>query len=175
VKSIFIVSLVSLLACASSNVQTDYDRSAAFNTLRTYQWLKQESVVSTMGYEDVDNSSIAQAVKTSADDLLKDKGFRLIENDNSDFLITYYAGLKQRVNVNEYGYSYGEWQSGLYDRNKNVQAYQEGLLMIDIILESSKELIWRGWLTGIVEEPSSAAQKIKNAVKEILDEFPPEN
>jgi len=163
------------LVCASSKVQTDYDKSAAYNTFKTYQWLKQESVVSTMGYEDVDNSSISQTVQAIADKVLNGKGFRLIDQDNPDFLITYYAGLKKRVNVNEYGYSYGEWQSGLYDRNRNVQAYQEGLLMIDIILGSSKELVWRGWLTGIIEEPNSAGQKIDNAVKEILHKFPPQN
>ena len=164
-----------MLVCASSKVQTDYDRSAAFNTLKTYQWLKQESAVSTMGYEDVDNSFISKKVQSMADGVLSEKGFKLFDQENPDFLVTYYAGLKKRVNVNEYGYSYGRWQSGLYDRNKNVQAYQEGLLMIDIILRSSKELVWRGWLTGIIEEPNSAGQKIENAVKDILDKFPPKN
>ena len=153
----------------------DYDHAVDFKVLRSYQWLKQESAVSAMGYEDVDNAIISGKVQSVADLVLNDKGFKLVEQDNPDFLITYYAGLKKRVNVNEYGYSYGEWQSGLYDRNRNVVAYQEGLLMIDIILGSSKELVWRGWLTGIIEEPNSAGQKIENAVKENLDKFPPKN
>ena len=41
--------------------------------------------------------------------------------------------------------------------------------MIDIILESFKELVWRGWFTGITEEPNSAGQKIEHAVQEIWD------
>ena len=175
IKSILFLSVIFFLGCASAKVQTDYDKSAAFNTLKTYQWLKQESTIPTLGYEDVDNSNILKIVQSTADKVLTDRGFKLIEQNNPDFLITYYAGLKKRVNVNEHGYSYGQWQSGLYDRNRNVEAYQEGLLMIDIILESSKELVWRGWLTGIIKEPKSAGQKIENAVKEILDKFPPKN
>jgi hypothetical protein len=128
-----------------------------------------------MGYEDVDNDFISEKVKSAAGEALSEKGFKLIEQGDPDFLITYYTGLRQRVNVKEYGYSYGTWQSGLYDRNRNVEAYQEGLMMIDIILGSSKVLVWRGWLTGIIEDPNSAGQKIENAVKEILAQFPPKN
>jgi len=174
-NSVLILSAVLFLGCTSTKVLTDYDKSAAFNTLSTYQWLKQPSSVPSLGFEDVDNSFISKTVQKSANKILTEKGFKLVEQKDPDFLITYYAGLKKRVNVNEYGYSYGEWQSGLFDRNRNVEAYQEGLLMIDIILGSSKELVWRGWLTGIIEDPNSAGQKIENAVKKIMDKFPPKN
>jgi len=174
-KPILIVNIVFLLACTSQKVQTDYDPAAAFKILRTYHWLKPESAIPNPTYEDVNNEFISKKVRPAAEEILGDKGFELSEKENPDFLIAYYAGLKKRVNVNEYGYSYGQWQSGLYDRKRNVEAYQEGLLMIDIILGSSKELIWRGWLTGIIEDPGSAGQKIEKAVKKILDKFPPKN
>jgi hypothetical protein len=111
----------------------------------------------------------------SANLVFKEKGYSEVPAKKPDFYVAYLAGLKVRVNVNEFGYSYGQWYGGVYDRNFNVDGYQEGILILDVIRASDKELIWRGWATGVIENPKEAGKKIDEAVRKILNQFPPKN
>ena len=112
-----------------------------------------------MGYESIESLFIETKVQESANLALEKRGYQLGVEGEPDFYITFYTGLKGKLDVNDYGYSYGRWQSGLVDWHLTVDAMQEGLLMIDIISAEHNELIWRGWATGIIEDPEKAVKK----------------
>ncbi len=161
--------------CSSITIQTDYDHTVNFNQLKQYQWLQRDQEMPAAGYEAIESSFIESKVKESVELTLQKRGYQERIEGEPDFYITYYTGLKGKLDVNDYGYDYGRWQSGLVDRYVTVDAVQEGLLMIDIISAEQRELIWRGWATGIIEDPKTAGQKIVNAVQKILEKFPPGN
>jgi len=112
-----------------------------------------------VGYESIESLFIETKVQESANLALEKRGYQLGVEGEPDFYITFYTGLKGKLDVNDYGYSYGRWQSGLVDWHLTVDAMQEGLLMIDIISAEHNELIWRGWATGIIEDPEKAVKK----------------
>jgi hypothetical protein len=141
--------------------------------LISYQWL--ETTIDHSGYDLVDDSLVSRKIRQSANLVFKEKGYSEVPAKAPDFYVAYLAGLKAKVNVNEFGYSYGQWYGGVYGRNVNVDGYQEGILILDIIRARDKELIWRGWATGVIENPKEAGKKIDAAVRKILNQFPPKN
>jgi len=167
--------LLNLIAtCSSVKVQMDYDPSAHFSDLQSYRWLRVDSDMPRPEYQQIDSESLFELVHESADDLMKSKGFRLTVDQLPDFYLTYYAGIKGSLNVDDYGYSYGTNYGGLYDRYADLQGYQEGILILDVIRADDMELIWRGWGRAAIQDPAEAQQKVKEAVKKILEKFPPE-
>ncbi|MDB2385670.1 DUF4136 domain-containing protein, partial [Polaribacter sp.] len=63
-----------------------------------------------------------------------------------------------------------------FNNNVNVSQYTEGTLFIDFIDKEKKELIWQGVGTGAlrIENREKKEERIKEFVKEIIAEFPPE-
>ena len=54
-----------------------------------------------------------------------------------------------------------------------MNKYKEGMIVIDIIDAKTDELVWRGWGTGIRGNRDDVNEIIKEAVIEILMDFPP--
>ena len=62
-----------------------------------------------------------------------------------------------------------------------MRRYEEGTLLIDFVDARTKQLIWRGWAVGVIEnvgiiasDPEKAEKKISSAVRKILEHFPPQ-
>jgi hypothetical protein len=170
--NILILNVVA--SCSSVKVQTDYDSSVHFSDLHSYQWLQAAADLPRPEYEKVDTELLSNSIHQSADEMLKSREYLLVQDQVSDFYLTYYAGIKGNLNVNDYGYSYGANYGGFYDRNVNFQGYQEGILIIDVIRTDNMDLIWRGWATGVIEDPARVGQKVDAAVQKILEKFPPD-
>ena len=50
----------------------------------------------------------------------------------------------------------------------------EGILILDVIDAESNELVWRGWYADEVDDGEIGEKKIRQAVKHILEQFPPQ-
>ena len=118
--------------------------------------------------------------------------------NNPDFLIAYSIAVEDKVDVRSdrfgYGYGHGYWHgysgfgyrsryygfgygSGYYG-NGGLDAYQykEATLILDFIDPASNELLWRGvYIDEIDDSGIITEEKINEAVKYILEKFPPEN
>ena len=51
-------------------------------------------------------------------------------------------------------------------------SFQEGTLVLDIVSQDGKALLWRGWVSGAVPTPDTAGNRVALAVREILNRFP---
>ena len=103
-------------------------------------------------------------------------GFEVRSEGDADMLVAYHASGKETVDTNpqDYGYAYGRWAYS----DVSVQSYRQGTLMIDLIDAGTKELVWRGWATGTVQENLSADEwnkRIQDAVTKIMEQYPPRN
>jgi hypothetical protein len=55
-----------------------------------------------------------------------------------------------------------------------LREYKEVTLTLDLLQPETKALLWRGWYVDKVEDVNLQEEKIAEAVKRILEKFPPE-
>jgi len=159
---------ITTIGCSSVSVMYDYDAQFDFASLKVYDWMAKPSGVSTrMGFFD---ERVTHAVNSQ----LAAKGYEG-ESTNPDFLIAYHVGVRDRINVQDWGYNYGPRGYPL-DRDISVQQYTQGTLILDFVDPKTKQLIWRGTAQGVVDpgsSPETKEEKVNEAVSRILEKFPP--
>lgn len=159
---------LALAACSSVSTSHDYDPDADFEALQTYDWIvpPEDSDISELTY---------RRVVQSTDEVLAEKGFRR-DADAPDFLVAAHLGTERRVRVTDYGYQYRHGPGYYGVRDLEVDEYEEGTLILDVVLAETKALIWRGTATGTVDRtatPQKRAERIRAAVQKVLGPFPP--
>ena len=164
----FLVLTTIIFGCAPSvSVNHDFDPGYAFTTLKTFDWIpvKTSAQVSELTIKRFQN-----AINTE----LEAKGMKQ-SSENPDFLIALQGTAQTKVNVTDYGYSYGRyWAAG--PRNVDVNTYQEGTIYLDFIDGKTKELFWRGTGTSVVEPGLSGEEQEKKfafVAAKLMSDFPP--
>ncbi|UCH83782.1 MAG: DUF4136 domain-containing protein [Candidatus Latescibacterota bacterium] len=169
--------LVALtFGCSSYSVNHDWDRDAPFPTYKTYNWLdisrpEPGSIQAARSRNDLLEGRIKRAVNSE----LAKKGLTFV-NDNPDLLVVYHTGVESKINVTDWGYRYSYDYWGWGGRQIDVYQYQEGTLIVDLIENATKELVWRGYATRTVDEnwsPEKEEQVINTAVGKIFKKYPP--
>ena len=88
---------------------------------------------------------------------------------NPDFLIALHGGKQTKLDITDWGYSYGRhgrFRGGPIISG-DVYEYEEGTLILDFVDAQSKELIWRGKAQGEID----SIQQQKNRGKELMKPF----
>ena len=159
-----VLSAALTTGCSTIQVESDYDRQVDFSKYTTYRWIPH-----VKGTEDnplMRDPLIESHVRSAVDAELAGKGFRKIDEGHPDFLVAWYFTSRNRVDVTHY---YGYWHP-----YTDVYRYREGTLILDMVDRADKELIWRGWATGVLEERGKLNDQIKYSVRKLLDRFPPD-
>jgi hypothetical protein len=171
-KKASIILGLALLACVVScgpsiSVNHDYDPAYNFATLKTYDWIP------VQGSAEVSDLKIKR-FQSAINKELEAKGMKQ-SSENPDFLIALQGMAQTKVNVTDYGYSYGPyWGAG--PRNIDVSTYHEGTIFLDFVDSNTKELFWRGTGSSVVEPGLSAEkqeEKFAMAASKLLAKFPP--
>jgi uncharacterized protein DUF4136 len=187
-RHIMLTSLayVFLSGCSSLSVNYDYNQKTDFTTYKTFNWLP---FPKDMPVDELNRVRFVTAV----DDNLTAKGFSQ-NSSNPDFVIATHFGKENKVDITNWGYSYapnayyggygyrhsGYGYSGGYANTGGVSVYEyeQGTLILDFVDMKTKQLIWRATAKAIVSPastPEKQTEKIKNAVHEILENFPPKS
>jgi len=172
--------------CSSLSVNYDYNEKTNFKQYNKYDWLPFPKDMQ------VDELNRARFV-TAVEDTLKEKGFNQ-NSSNPDFMIATHFGKENKVDITNWGYSYapngyygghgyrypGNAYSGSYANTGGVSIYEyeQGTLILDFVDSKTKTLIWRATAKAIVSPastPEKQTEKIKRAVDEILENFPPKS
>jgi len=177
VAAVFVAVLLLVPGCSPISVKTDYDPSADFSTLHTYQWIPFKG-----GDDALAKAPLVQKRAMNAvDKALAAKAYRLLADGVPDFYVAVHAGVQDKINVTDYGYAYGGWWGpyGPYGHNIDVSYYKEGTVFVDVIQKRADkyELMWRGAGTGMVappDDPQAAQEKADAVAARILKDFPPE-
>ncbi len=174
-------SLVALAGCSSVSVTSDYDPSANFTGLKSYQWVKMQGTQDALEKAPL----LQKRAMIAVDKALAAKGFSKLESGDPDFYVAVHAGTKDKVNVTSYGYGYGGMYGG-YGRGyggmggtTDVSYYTEGSIFIDFIQKKGEafEMIWRGVGKGTVDPPKDPVEgqaKADEVARMILEQFPPQ-
>src|SRR5262245_16005684 len=170
-------SIAVFLACSGIHVTTDYDPNADFSNLRSYAWFDESSGV--QGDRPDVTSLLDRRVRSAVDAELQRKGFSLVDKRAASVFVNYRLGVETKLDVNTINTGHGCGRYGRYGglgTTTTVSEYQEGTLLIDLIDPASKQLVWRGTGQARIRQSSSPEERenrINEAVKEILADFPP--
>jgi len=181
-----VVALTFLVSsCVGVTVNQDFNPSANFSSLTTWDWIPEGS---RQGADiRTGNPLVDQRVRDAIETQMGAKGFRKVDSGDPSFRVGYHLILDDRVDyqtVNTY-YGGGWGYRGVYGRyggpgygasQTYANEYTMGTIIIDFFDVASKELVWRGSGEGKVHEsttPQERQQRAGEAVRMILDQFPP--
>jgi hypothetical protein len=179
--TLLLVITALFAACSSIQVSQDYTPTADFSALQTYRWsadiLKKEK--NTEGNNPLLNSRIHSAM----DNKLAAMGYRLSEQADADFVVSYQTDVRQRLTsdgtsgVFSVGFgNFGNFGAIGIGTGASIRDEDEAALMIDIIDSKDNSLLWRGVSTRYVythNDPEELTKTINAHVDAILEQFPP--
>lgn len=162
-------ALVLAAGCSSLEVNHDFDQGADFAKYQSYAWLPPPATGRPQ------SELNAQRIERAIEAEMKAKGFTQ-NAETPDLHIMYHVGTKDKIQVTDWGYSYGSYYWGMGGRSVDVYQYEEGTLVVDFVDPTTDQLVWRGWATGTIDRtqsPSAIEAKINDAVRQIMQRYPP--
>ena len=170
-----ITAALTLCACASAQVKTDYDERADFDRYRTYA-LERGQVVSDQQPEVPANPLVEDRISRAISLELSKRGLRPAPKDQADLIATYTAGARDKQElvtaVSPAVGPYDEWYWGPGFEDVWVEEYREGTLVIDLVDASTRKLVWRA-IARAEDKEFTDADFIRGTVDKALDKYPP--
>ncbi len=171
------IAALVISGCSSVNTTFDYDSNADFSKLQTFAWMPRETVNpgGNAQQAQMDNSLFVNRLKNAVNSNLEAKGYSINTTD-PDFVVVYHTGVQDKVNVTNWGYTYGPYW-GPWGESVDVHQYTEATLILDFISYDTKNIIWRGTAQKALSgetNPEKADANIQKAVDQLLAKFPPQ-
>jgi hypothetical protein len=160
--------------CTTPQVGYDYDRSASFSRYHTYAWVSsgQEATKDRR----LDSSLVDTRIRTAVDAQLRAKGYLASLDGRPDFLVTYRVGMKDMMKGASTQHYIGDRAHGTFTTVSDIQPYNEGTLLIDILDANSQQLVWQASAKAELAQSLSPEQRdarVNNVVRAMLAHFPP--
>jgi hypothetical protein len=170
---ILLSGLVFLAGCITPT-SYDYDQ-AARQKMSAYQTFTIESRETRSDYQDVVLSPIVdRRIERAIVRGLEAKGFEKVAG-SPDFRVTFNTVTKTRTEINDFGpqplrrYSY----FGYGGRYLDIDEYEEGTFLVDIIDSDSEQLVWRGAYVKRLGWSAPDEAEVQKIISSILAGFPP--
>jgi hypothetical protein len=158
------------LSCSTVSIRVDYDGDADFAQYKSFSWVNQQHRrPEKMAAE---HSFFEKRLKDAVEAELLGGGCKKARFGKPDFLIAYYIGARDKVDVTRHGYRYGPHGRWVGHRVE-VHRYKEGTLILDFVDPESKQLVWRGTAVGALRDMTAGADVVRGVVSKILAGFPP--
>ena len=173
--SLLLILLTALAGCSSLTVNYDYDQNVEWGKYRSYAWMEKSSSTTDPTSPIADSKLWDQRIASSVEYEMGERG--IIERDDPDLLVVYHFGSKEKIQVTDWGYRYSDYYWGYGGRQIDVYQFTEGSLVLDLIDAETKQLVWRGTGTGVIENkqrtPEEWQKRIDNVIHKIMESFPP--
>ncbi|MDJ1495505.1 DUF4136 domain-containing protein [Cytophagaceae bacterium DM2B3-1] len=188
IKSVvYTLCIVWATTCGLGQVATDYDKNVDFSKFKTFAWMKEDIQVGSnpLYTSKLINRNIKEHVEL---ELVKRGLMRVNPDQSPDLLISFHTYTEKKHMAYNYGspmlypggyrmgwwyypWGYGNWP---YAWNSNFRSYNytEGTLIVDVIEASTKELIWRGSASGVIDTPKRLEKQITKGVTKIMKHYP---
>ncbi len=161
--------VVLLLGCTTTSVNYDFDKEYDFSPVKSYAWMTMPQNVRAEEF-------LIKRVKSALNRELNAKGITQAP-DNPDFLIALHGSRESKVQVTDWGYSYGPFGRRIGESRIDVSQYEQGTLIVDFVEAKTKQMIWRGTASRVLDPgvtPQDKERLINEAVIEIMKHFPPD-
>ncbi len=172
---LFVLALtIMFISCSSVSYKSDFDETVDFSKYKSYKWYSGDQKDDDLSR----NPLVKKRIHQSVDNVLQQKGFKLVEGDETDFVVVIHAGTKERMQIyNTGGIGWYDPWWGPQGGRTDVSYYEEGSLIIDVVDAVKKELTWRGMATAATKENSKTEDMQKyfdEVVNKMLEDFPPD-
>lgn len=177
--SLQIIILILFSSCASVKISSDYDKTASFDSYKTYALVVYPE---SLPYDREMSSTAILSVERE----LNAKGLK--KSENADLLIDMKARAGQEKTISgtstgEYPDFYGvgyiyTWGAGFSTATINFSSYREGTLFIDLIDARKRQLVWQGRGVATLRPdapPTERERNLSEAITKILSKYPPKN
>jgi hypothetical protein len=176
ITAFLVLAFMALTGCSGVSVNHDYDHDADFRKYTDYDWMSGPTVaIGDARAAKQQNTLLDQRIRRAVDTQLAGRGLKQ-NSSNPDLIVVYHTGLEDKVNVTDWGYTYGSYYWGWGGRAIDVYQYQEGTLIVDLIDAGTQMLVWRGWATKTIEDnpsPEKVEYNINSIVEKIFRDYPP--
>jgi Domain of unknown function (DUF4136) len=173
------LALTGLTGCASSvEVDSFADPDFSFGGYGTFFWMTPKAGMSD-GDIGLSNPRLDRTVRNAIESTLVARGFVKTTDGSPDFRVAYILSIDPRTEITQLNrfYGYGSDWTDAYVWPNNVQVHEDGTLIIDVIDDRTKEMVWRGIGSGEIDRTrpeDTQAKNVTQAVEKILKRFPPQ-
>ena len=172
------LALLLLAGCTPFTVKYDYDSHAPFAAFKSFDWYAASGKAKGKA-AGVNDPIMDRRVRNAVERELTAKGLKQEQAGEPDLLVTYYPVYRNHAVVTTTGYGgwgYRPYGFGVGTGFTEVRHYQDGSIVLELVDNKAKQLIWRavaeGALSGL-EDPQEADEQVGKAVKEMMNRFPP--
>lgn len=119
------------------------------------------------------NSISNRALRSDISDALMARGYRpAAAGTQADFEVAAYATANQALDIHTYDYGY-TW-SGWPREYTEVETYEKGTVIIDLVDPSTHQLLWRGQgVAAVSDDPDEFMEDMAKVVDAVLKKLPP--
>ncbi len=175
VGRILVVCAGLLAAGCSTPVKTDYKAGANFSQYRTFALmpLPQQASAEDPGLI----LRVAEPARNAVRSAFTAKGLAEATAEQADLAVNLRGQSLPKVEVQNYGYTYPamtRYGTVTVVRNPytSVSTYSERTLIIELLDNRAKELVWVGWMTKNSSGPVTP-ETLEEAIQKILEKYPP--
>lgn len=175
-------SVFVFLAGCQSPKTVDYD-SAMLDKMRAYESYRIESREQRSSYQHVSLTEIVdRRIVTALENQLKTRGYNH-DTNSPDFIVTFFTKTEQKTKVHDLGQPSAFYRRSSYrgfygfyggSSRYSIDQYKEGTLIVDIIDNETKQMVWRGAASRRLSHQAPQQDEIQEIIDDILAEFPPE-
>jgi hypothetical protein len=165
--SLMAAALGLLGACVTTSATTS--PNANLGQYRTFSFFEPTNAnPKQLAFE---RSPAGQVVRDRVASDLQSKGLTQ-SADNPDLVVAYHTKTEQKTDVTDWGYGGYYWGG---PGGVTVDQYTQGTLLIDLIDPKTKQVVWRGTASAIVNHPDNPdTGKIASAVDKLMKKYPSE-
>jgi hypothetical protein len=170
-----LISIMTFTGCVTTPTQVDYER-AAVGKMASYESFAIDSRETRSNYQDVVLSPIVdRRIERAIRSSLEAKGFQPVAGA-ADFRVTFNTVTKTKTESTDIGsppfrrypfYGFG-------GRYLDIDTYEEGTFLVDIVDAESEELVWRGAYAKRLGWSAPDDAEVQEIVSYILESFPPQ-
>jgi len=171
-KNLIFLTLIAAAACSPElTVFSDSDPDYDLSVYNTFGWAERpdgEAEKYPLRYNELNDKRI----KTAVEQQMRSRGY-VATPQQPNLLIRYHIVVDETAMLvpEPFGYVYGPfWMRA----GTQAYYYRQGTLIIDLIDNSTKSLVWRGWASTNADEvkPGKVDKVIRHAVEKIFRKFP---
>jgi hypothetical protein len=171
------VLILMLTACSTVRYSHDWDTDADFSRYHTYAWMPQAPDTTAMDADAarVRGTLVDSRVRAAVDAAMAAHGFS-VQAGSPAVVVVYHTGLKDQMNITDWGHPYTGNYRGWEGRDIDVENYTEGTLVVDLLDAATRQLLWRGIATGEIHPQSTPQEKdrvMKEIVAKMFEKYPP--
>lgn len=174
---------VAIMMIVTSCAVTDIDRSVDFSSYKSFSWGTSEIVAKNPVYN---SDLISRNIKSTIENEFAKRGI-VQDKKNPDFLVSFKTFTEEKLTTTGGNAFYGAypfplrfypmgfgWGWPMYGSFSSPRSYEytEGTLIVDVKDTRNDELIWRGVVSGNVDNAKKLQKQIQKGIRAIMKKYP---